>query len=182
MSDKPMPPIRAHSIFSKEYMRPKQVTSFTERVGLRGHVTITHRRAGEVLAVDDGDNLITNAGFAGFAGLIAGTGHTDPFEFIGIGEGTTAAAVTDTALEDEITTFGGARAAATMSRVTVNVTNDTLRALKTFTFTAGASFAVTEAGLLSLVTAGVLCAHRIFSAFNVVPSDTLEVDWRITQE
>lgn len=118
-------------------------------------------------------NLVTNAGLAGIASRINGDGSEAVFNYIAIGTGTTAANATDTALETEITTGGGARASATVSRTTTTVTNDTATFVKTFTFSA--SFAVTEAGVLNAASSGTLLNRQVFSAVNVVSSDTLQV-------
>lgn len=118
-------------------------------------------------------NLVTNAGLAGIASRINGDGSAAVFNYIAIGTGTTAAAAGDTTLQTEITTNGGERASATVSRTTTTVTNDTARFVKTFTFTG--SFAVTEAGVLNAASAGTLLNRQVFSAVNVVSSDTLQV-------
>jgi len=55
-------------------------------------------------------NLVTNAGMAGVASRINGSGAEAAFTYIGIGTGATAANAADTTLEAEITTGGGARA------------------------------------------------------------------------
>ena len=120
-------------------------------------------------------NLVTDAGKAGVASRINGSGGEAAFTYIAIGTGTTAAAAGDTALQTEITTGGGARAAATASRVTTDVTNDTARLVLTFNFTA--SFAVTESGALNASSGGVLLARQVFSAINVVSGDSLQVTW-----
>lgn len=121
-------------------------------------------------------NLVTNAGMAGVASRINGAGGEAAFTYIAIGTGTTAPAAGDTALEIEITTGGGARAAATASRVTTDVTNDTAQLQYTFNFTA--SFAVTESGALNAAAAGVLLARQTFSAINVANGDSLQVTWK----
>lgn len=118
-------------------------------------------------------NLVTSAGKAGIASRINGNGSEAVFTYIAIGTGTTAAAAGDTALQTEITTGGGARANATASRTTTTVTNDTARLVNTFTFTS--SFAVTEAGVLNAASGGTLANRQVFSAVNVVSSDTLQV-------
>lgn len=118
-------------------------------------------------------NLITNAGKAGVASRINGAGSEAAFTYIAIGIGTTAAAVGDTTLESEITTNGGQRAAATASRVTTDVTNDTARLVVTFSFTG--TFAVTEAGALNASSSGVLLNRQVFTAVNVVSGDSLQV-------
>lgn len=118
-------------------------------------------------------NLVTNTGRAGVASRINGAGSEAAFTYIAIGTGTTAAAVGDTTLQTEITTGGGARAAATASRVTTDTTNDTARLVLTYTFTS--TFAVTEAGALNAASAGTLLNRQVFSAVNVVSGDSLQV-------
>lgn len=120
-------------------------------------------------------NLVVDAGKAGVASRINGAGGEAAFTYIAIGTGAVAAAAGDTTLGAEITTGGGARAAATASRVTTDVTNDTARLVLTFNFTA--TFAVTESGVLNAAAAGVLLARQTFTAVNVVNGDSLQVTW-----
>lgn len=121
-------------------------------------------------------NLVVSAGAAGVASRINGAGAEAAFTFIAIGTGTVAPAAGDTTLGTEITTGGGARAAATASRVTTDVTNDTAQDVLTFNFTA--SFAVTESGVFNASSAGVMLARQTFSAVNVVNGDSLQVTWK----
>lgn len=118
-------------------------------------------------------NLVTSAGKAGVASRINGAGSEAAFTYIAIGTGTTAAAIGDTALQTEIASGGGSRAAATASRVTTTVTNDTAQLQVTFTFTTG--FAVTESGVLNAASTGTLLNRQVFSAVNVANTDTLQV-------
>src|SRR3990167_1732688 len=99
-------------------------------------------------------NLITNAGFAGAASRLNGSGAVNIFVNIAVGTGTTAANVADTTLQTETAASGLSRAAGTASRVTTTQTNDTAQAVITFTVTG--TVAVTESGLLSELAAGVL--------------------------
>lgn len=122
-------------------------------------------------------NLVTNAGKAAVAGLIIATGHTNAFDYIAVGTGTTAAALTDTALEAEISDSGLSRVLATLSRVTTDVTNDTSQL--TTTFSVSGSKAVTESGVLDSSSTGVLLARQVFSAINVVNGDSLTITWKI---
>jgi len=121
-------------------------------------------------------NLVVDTGKAGVASRINGAGAEAAFTFIAIGTGAVAPAAGDTALGAEITTGGGARAAATASRVTTDVTNDTAQLVLTFNFTA--TFAVTESGALNAAAAGVMLARQTFSAVNVVSGDSLQVTWK----
>jgi len=99
------------------------------------------------------------------------------FTYLAIGVGVVAADVTDTTLGSEITTGGGERAAATCSRVTTTVTDDTAQMVKEWTFSA--SFSVTESAPFDAASAGVMLARQVFSAIAVVSGDKLEVTWKI---
>lgn len=122
-------------------------------------------------------NLVTNAGMAAVAGRINGSGSPAAFTYIAIGTGNTAAAATDTALVTESSGNGADRAAATVSLVTTDVTNDTARLVKTFTFTG--SFALTESGVFNAASGPTLLARQVFSAINVISGDSLQITWDI---
>lgn len=122
-------------------------------------------------------NLITNAGFAGAASRINGSGSEAVFTYIAVGTGTTAANVTDTTLQTELATSGLSRVSATASRVTTSVTNDT--AQLTTTFSVSGSAAVTESGVLNAASAGTLLCRQVFSAINVANGDSLQITWKI---
>lgn len=121
-------------------------------------------------------NLVTNAGMAGVASRINGDGSEAAFTYIAVGTGTTAANAADTTLETETTDSGLERAAATASRVTTDVTNDTAQLVKTFSVTG--TKAVTESGVLNAGASGVLLARQVFSAINVVNGDSLQITWK----
>jgi len=122
-------------------------------------------------------NLVVSAGAAGVASRINGAGSEAAFTYIAVGIGTTAAAAGNTTLESEIVDSGLARAAATASRVTTDVTNDTAQLLYTFSVTG--TKAVTESGVLNAASAGTLLARQVFSAVNVVNGDSLQVTWKL---
>ena len=122
-------------------------------------------------------NLLTSAGKAGLASRVNGDGGEAAFTYIALGTGTTAANVADTTLQTETSASGLARAAGTASRITTSVTNDTAQVLKAFS--AGASVAVTESGLLNAASVGTLLARQVFAAINVVSGDTLTMTWKV---
>lgn len=130
-------------------------------------------------------NLITTVGKALVAGRINGSGSPAAATAIGIGIGTTAANVADTTLETERKADGTAAsgvhalatASVTVSLATTDTANDTARLVGTITFTA--SLAVTESGVFNADTNGTLLARQVFSAINVVSSDTLQLTWNI---
>lgn len=114
--------------------------------------------------------VFTNAGAAIITNRIISAG-TAP-KNIGWGIGTTAAAVTDTALvtESAPTTAGG-RTVGTETRTTVTNTNDNYQVAGTVT--AGSSLAITEAGLFDAITSGNMLIRSVFSAVNVVSGDSI---------
>jgi hypothetical protein len=122
-------------------------------------------------------NLITNAGRALISGLINGSGAPAAATFVAVGTGTTAAATGDTTLQTETATSGLSRAAGTASLVTTSVTNDTAQVLKSFSVTG--TVAVTEAGLLNAASVGTLLCRQVFTAINVVNTDTLQITWKV---
>ena len=122
--------------------------------------------------------VLTDAGMAGIAARINGTGTPAAYTYIAVGTGTTGALAADTTLEAEITDSGLARATdASPTVTTTTVTNDT--AVCDVTFTVTGTKAVTECGLLNAAAAGTLLFHDVFSAYNVVNGDTLIVTAKV---
>jgi hypothetical protein len=148
---------------------------------LRGWSHWEHIRDGKVIDVRDIPNAIVNAGKAQVAYMInqTNTGTYLPFTYIEIGTGTTAATATDTGLGAAITTAGGGRASATVTRVTTSVADDTAQLTKTFTFTTGGTFNVSESGVFNSSTGAPMLCRQTFAAIPVLPNDTLAVTWKI---
>jgi hypothetical protein len=150
---------------------------------LTGHFGLEHYRAGSLIDSRSVRNTIVNDGLAAVAGLIIQTGSTSPFTYLAIGTSTTAVSSTDTALYGELTTGGGQRSLATLSRVTTDVTNDTAQLVHTFTFTTTGTYPITEAGVFNVVTtssgSGAMLCRQIFTAINVVNTDTLEITYKL---
>jgi hypothetical protein len=90
--------------------------------------------------------------------------------FHGSGTGVVAEAVGDTTLGTEVET----REAGTKSQPAANQ----LRSVATHTY--GATFAITEHGLLSASTGGTLWDRTVFSAINVVSGDAIEFTYTCT--
>lgn len=157
-----------------------RATGFVARSRITGRFNFKHYRHGLLLAEYDYPNLVVDAGLAAIAGNLILTGHTTAFSYLALGTDNTAPDPSDTALGSEITTAGGARALATLSRQTTSVTNDTAQLAKTFTFTAGGTFAITEAGAFDDPTSGIMLCRASFVAINVVPTDTLAGTYKIS--
>jgi len=153
-----------------------------ERMGMRDRVILTVKDSeGNIKQEYDSgwsENGITNAGMAEVAGLILTDVGGTPFDYIAIGTGTTAFDPTQTALVNEIK-----RKAATGTRVTTSVTNDTAQLVTTFSSADGltGTSAVTESGVFNASTGGTMIARQVFSALNINwdAGDTLQVTWRI---
>lgn len=115
--------------------------------------------------------VFTNVGAASVANrfLQAGTA----FQYLGVGTGTAAASVTDTALGTEVSGVNGAgRVSGTLSRVTTTVTNDTVQLVGTWACTSGTP-AITEAGQFDASSSGNMMIRSVFSAYNMDTSSSL---------
>lgn len=144
-------------------------------IRLKGCLELIVERDGKIHSQEKHDNLIVNGGKALVAGLLNGV-ITDYFSYVALGTDNTAAAVGQTALLAEITTDGGERVAATTSRVTTSVTNDTAKWVATWNITG--TLAVREAGIFDDPTAGNMLSRRVTSQ-DVENGDILTANWTI---
>lgn len=115
--------------------------------------------------------VVTTAGATYLATAFTGTGEPENFNFHDCGTGTTAADVSDTAIE---TPYGGARATGTQS----NPSGLVYRTVGTISFTS--TLAITEHGILSASSSGTLWDRHVFSAINVVNGDAIEFTYNLT--
>lgn len=122
------------------------------------------------------NNLITSAGKAQLA-LLAGDASATPFTYLAVGTSTTAVAIGQTALVAEISTNGLSRAAATVSRTTTTVTNDTLVLYKAFTVTGSST--VEEVGVFNASSVGTMLGRALTTSKIVVNGDELQVTYNI---
>jgi len=140
---------------------------------LKGQFNIKHyNKDGELLSEETIDNTVTNTGKAEIAGLI-NEATSGGFKWLALDASSTAAAATDTALASEITSDSLKRIAATCTRVTTTVTNDTAQAVKTWNCTATQT--VYGAGLLDSSSSGVMASRATFAAKNLTSGDSLQI-------
>ena len=150
---------------------------------LPGHIIVANMEMvhrgfnGEIKDIREYRNIVVNTGKACTASRINGDGTEALFNYVAIGTGVTAEGATQTALVTEISTGGGQRAIATLSRVTTTVTNDTARWVITYNFSS--SFAVTESGIFNAASSGCMLARKLFSVVNVANGDSLQITWRV---
>jgi len=118
--------------------------------------------------------IVTNAGVNYMASDFASGGNSPTisgFKYHASGTGTTAASVTDTALQSD---SGVARVVGTAS----NPQPNQYRTVATMTYTS--SLAITEWGLFSAATGGTLWDRRVFSAINVANGDSIQFTYTLT--
>lgn len=114
----------------------------------------------------------TNAGAAIVTNRMIQSG-TAP-KYIGWGTGSTAAAVTDTALVTEVApTTSSGRTTGTESRTTITVTNDNYQVTGTVTSATAGARAIVEAMIADAITAGNCLIRAVFSAVNVDNGDSI---------
>lgn len=147
------------------------------KIGIVGLIEITLRdNNGIIKEVRKLKNLIVDAGLAGLASRINGSGSENAFTYLGIGTGTTAANAANTGLETPLTDSGLTRQAATCSRTQTTVANDTAKLSYTWASITG-SKAVTEVGAFNAASNGTLLGRQVFTAVNVVAGDSLQIDY-----
>lgn len=110
---------------------------------------------------------LTNVAVAKLIDGIYGTAITAP-TYIGWGTGSTAAAVTDTALT---TASAEARTNGSKAKTTTTVTNDTLQITGTITDATGQTIA--EAGIFDAATTGNMYVHGVFTGIALSIGDSI---------
>lgn len=144
---------------------------------IKGFIKLDHFRDGKLLSSTGWRrNTITSAGKAQIA-LLAGDASATPFTYLAVGTSTTAPAANQTALVAEITDSGLERAAATVSRTTTTVTNDTLQLTKTWT--ASGSKTVEEIGIFNASSAGTMLGRALTTSKILVSGDQLVATYKV---
>ena len=120
-------------------------------------------------------NLITNAGKAEIAKLITADVGGTAFDYIAIGsdDGTTLALdASNTALGNEL-----ARAAATGTTTTTNVTDDTMQLQASFT---GSAYTIEEIGVFNASTGGTMLSRILTGTITLQSTDTITITYKLT--
>ena len=151
----------------------------SEETGLKDRVILVCRRKDGSIkwrydsAEDPASKSMAKTGMAQVAGLILTDVGGTAFDFVGIGTGTTAPTADDTDLETPVK-----RKAGTGTRTTTTFTNDTAQLVATFSKddTLSGTSAITEIGIFTAVSAGVMLFRKTFTAKSVNwdDEDTLE--------
>lgn len=115
--------------------------------------------------------VVTNAGVGFIVDAFQNLVELESMNFHDCGTGVTAEAAGDTALG---TAYGGARATGTQSEPSSNI----YRTVGTVSFTS--TLAITEHGVFSASSSGVLLDRSVFSAINVVNGDSVQFTYSLT--
>lgn len=153
--------------------------NFSQGIKFDGIYTIEVRdKDGNLKDREVVENLIVNTGLAEIAGLVGNTGSPTAFTYLAVGSASTAATATDTALETELTDGGLERAAATVTRQTTTVANDTLQLVKTFNVTGTKT--VREVGVFNDATAGTMMSRSVLTSDkNLESGDTFTLTYQL---
>lgn len=126
-------------------------------------------------------NIVTKTGVAIAAALVGGVGAETAFTLLEIGHSDTAAANTDTKLTDYIAdTNNCGRAAATVTRVTTDETNDTLQLVHTWTCDTATESDIQECGVFSAATVDTtpMLGRQVTATANLAVDDTLTITYQ----
>jgi hypothetical protein len=121
-------------------------------------------------------DIITNVGRAQSAGYLSNTVTQVTTYYGNVGTGAGTAAVADTTLFTEVAT---ARVAITPTRTTVSFTNDTAQYV--FTYTAGSSTNITNAGYFTATTGGVLMQKSDHATIPLLTGDSIQYTFQNRQ-
>lgn len=147
-----------------------------------GFVSVKIWDANGILKVNRnlGKNIVTSVGKAVFAALSGNVGSIPAFTYLALGTSTQTPVIGDTALIAEITDTGLARVAATVTRTTTTVTNDTLQLVGNWT--ASGAKTIQEIGMLNNTLASgtsILGARKLTGALTTANADLVQFTYTI---
>lgn len=148
-----------------------------DTIKIKGSMLSQVFRNGKLIHEQYNNNIMTSAGKALLASL-AGDAAAVPFTYLALGTSSTAVAIGDTTLGAEIVDSALTRSAATVSRVTTTVTNDTLQLV--FTWTASGAKTIAEAGIFNAASSGTMLSHLLVSpTVTLANTDTYMVTYKV---
>jgi hypothetical protein len=167
----------------------KLFSKITDIVTITSEVRAWHLRDGVWTDLGVlGQRCVTTAGVNWLVDCFQDADHTPAdiylMKFHGVGIGTAAEAVGDTALATECTTQYDTDNTRPTGTVAEGATNNIYRSVGTvvFTYTGGATTAITEHGLFNQAanSGGTLWDRTVFAAINVVNTDTIAFTYQAT--
>lgn len=163
--------------FKRDYLRHLISVGVIDRYGFCDELRVEVWRKGEKI-VDRTykGRCPTNAGFALVADRVGAVAAGAAVTYLALGTGSTGELATDTTLEAEITDTGLARAAATVSRVTTTVADDTLQLLHEWTAT-GVKI-LREIGAFNAAAAGTMLARKTYDAVTTADTDHVKMTYK----
>ena len=143
-----------------------------EKLSAKGNLRVVLTgQDGTVKAQHDFKNLVVDTGLNFIVERMSAATES-VMSHMSIGEGTTAAASTDTALETEIS---GARVALTST----TVTDESITYVATYDAGVGTG-AVTESGIFNASSGGTMLCRTVFPVVNKQAGDSMTVTWTVT--
>jgi len=158
-------------VSAASYLDQIRATDMDTLISIKGHLKLVlYDQQGNVKDQRTIHNLITNAGFDGICEAVSGN-YSGAYKYIALGNGTSAAASNNAALENEI-----ARGSGTYSHTA---------GTKTFTITysfgpGNGTWAISEAGVFNAASGGTLLCRQTFPVVNKGSADTLQITWTFT--
>jgi hypothetical protein len=146
------------------------------QIALKGIVTICHYRNGRLLSEERIYNTKTTVGIDQVSGLIGGL-RASAFDTLRLGTSGTQATSADTDLLALISAGSLAPAAATVTQITTDTTNDTAYWVKSWSATA--SYTVKEAAIATSASGGRILSRTTFDAKALTDGDSLTIYWQI---
>lgn len=164
-------------MFNKLKKWLEKILGVSDRISFSDELTIEQFRNGKLIhkQVIKG-RCPTNVGFALVAALVGDVGSPAAVTYLALGTGSTGEVAANTALEAETTTAGLARAAATVTRVTTTVANDTLQLLKEWTATG--VILLREIGAFNASSNGILLARKTYALITTANTDHVKMTYK----
>lgn len=160
-------------------MENQLTTNPIESITVKTNIVLEIRdKHGKLKSLDTFHNLITSVGKAAMAGLLGNTGAVAAAGWLALGSSNTAPAIGQTALGTEWATVGLSRFAATVTRQTTTVTNDTLQLAGAWTVSGGGG-TVEEIGMFNASSVGIMIGRALTGSKALVAGDTLTATYQI---